>query len=316
VLLLPGAVVASFSAFGHLGGVQELAARSTLGDNAKYLVQAKVNAWLTKRGETPGAVRTAVHTPLGTTEPPITAADVQKVFTAPLAVGTLRGLYLTVVFSSNPDRVAHELLAVLHAHLQVVLEQSMERRAARELRTRIAQKLVEPDFTRLPELQHHVEAVAARTEQFARVLGLSPAEIDNARLVALVHDAGMRLLDYDRLYRKPDPTEEELGLLRQHPVVGAAIVEPLLGPEIARAVLCHHERADGLGYPGALRADQIPMLARIVQICDAWVSMTDTDTYQPPEPPDSAIEILLAAAGSQFDAELCTRFVTMIRARG
>src|SRR6185436_9968883 len=97
---------------------------------------------------------------------------------------------------------------------------------------------------------------------FARFLALPPAEVENAKIVALVHDAGMRLLDYERLYRKPHITEEELSFLREHPAVGAAMAEPLLGAEVARAVLCHHERADGRGYPNELRGDEIPLLAR------------------------------------------------------
>jgi HD-GYP domain-containing protein (c-di-GMP phosphodiesterase class II) len=87
----------------------------------------------------------------------------------------------------------------------------------------------------------------------------------------------------------------------------------LLGADIARAVLSHHERADGLGYPNALRRNQIPVLARIVQICDAWCAMTDPQGYQPPEEPEGALAKLALASGSQFDAELCDAFVAMKR---
>lgn len=313
LLLIPGAVVAFFSAFGHLGGVQEIVSRSTLTEEAKNLVQSKVNVWLSKRGELGGVVRSAIQTPFGTSTPPVTAKDIQKVFTAPLAAGPLRGLYLTVAFGGNPDRSAHELLSVLHSHMQLVLEHSMQSGSLAALRMRIAEKIVEPDFSKFSELRRHVGEVAALTHQFAQHLGLPASDVEDARVVAMVHDAGMRLLDYDDLYRKYDLTEDDLGFLRQHPVVGAALVEPLLGPEIARAVLCHHERVDGLGYPNALRRDQIPLVARVVQICDAWVAMTDPDGYQPPQLPETALAKLALAAGSQFDTELCTRFVAMQR---
>ena len=125
----------------------------------------------------------------------------------------------------------------------------------------------------------------------------------------------MRLLDYERLYRKRDLTPEELGFLREHPVVSAALVEPLLGNEIARAVLCHHERVDGRGYPHELSGEEIPLLSRILQLCDAWVAMTDRDTYQPPEPPENALAMIANAAGAQFDAALAMQFVDMMRAR-
>ena len=313
ILLIPGTVAATFSAFGHLGGVQEIASRSTLSEEAKNLIQSKLNVWLSRRGEPAAFVRTNVTTPFGTTAAPVAAADVQKVFTAPLAVGSVRGLYLTVAFAGNPDRLSHELLAALHAHLQLTIEQSMSRGVAGALRAAMAGKLLEPDLSRYPELRRHSEAVAQLSEAFARYLVLTPQEIENARMVGLVHDAGMRLLDYHRLYRKRDLTPEELGFLREHPVIGAALVEPLLGHEVARAVMCHHERADGRGYPNELQRDEIPLLSRVVQICDAWVAMTDSDTYQPVEPPAAALATIANVAGSQFDAELAGRFVEMMR---
>ncbi|HEX8409328.1 MAG TPA: HD domain-containing phosphohydrolase [Thermoanaerobaculia bacterium] len=313
ILLIPGAVAATFSAFGHLGGVQELAARSTLTDEARNLIQSKFNVWLTKRGEGAGFVRTSVTTPLGTSGPPVTAADVQKVFTAPLQVASLRGLYLTIVFNGNPDRLAHELLAVLHTHMQLVLEQSLQRNTHSAVQSRIAEHLLEPDFTRYPELRRHSELVSRLCESFARHLALTPAEVEQARIVGLVHDCGMRLLDYDRLYRKQDLSTEELGFLREHPSVGAAMIEPLLGPEIARIVLCHHERVDGRGYPHELHGDEIPLVSRLLQLCDAWLTITDPDSYQNPEPPTTALATLTNAAGTQFDAELTGRFVEMMR---
>jgi hypothetical protein len=315
VLLIPGAIAATFSAFGHLGGVQEIAARSSVTEDAKNLLQSKLNVWLTKRGEAGGFVRTSVLTPFGTSGPAVTANDIQKVFTAPLTVGALRGLYLTVAFTGNPDRVAHELMAVLHGHLQLVLEHSMQRGALGVLRSRVAEEIVEPDFSKYPELRRHSDAVAKLSESFARFLALPAEEVENARIVGIVHDAGMRLLEYDRLYRKRDLNQEELGFLREHPTVTAAMVEPLLGNEIARAVLCHHERVDGRGYPNELHGDEIPLVSRVVQICDAWLAITDPDSYQPPEPPESALATISRGAGSQFDAELARRFAEMMRTR-
>lgn len=313
ILLIPGAVAATFSVFGSSGGVQDIAARSSVTDEAKSLLQSKLNVWLSKRGDSGGAVRTTVLTPFGTSAPPVGPADLQKVFTAPVTVGTLRGLYLTVAFGANPERSAHELLAVLHAHLQLVIEQSLQRGAAASRQLRIAEKLLEPDFTKYPELRRHSEAVSTLCEQFGRHLALTPAEAEAARIVGLVHDVGMRLLDYDRLYRKRDLTQEELGFLREHPSVGAALVEPLLGVEIARALLCHHERFDGRGYPNELGGEEIPLLSRIVQISDAWVAMTDPGTYQPAESHESALSTIVRGSGSQFDPGLATRFVDMIR---
>jgi len=313
ILMIPGAVVAAFSAYGHMGGVQEIASKSTLTDDASTMLQSKLNIWLTRRGEAGGYVRTAVQTPLGTSGPPITGAQLQKVFTAPAVVGSMRGMYLTVGFAAPPDRATHEFLAALLAQLQLAIEHSMQKSSLTTLRNRAAEKLVEPDFARYPELRRHTDAVCARAVAFAQYLGMTPSEVDDVRLTAMVHDCGMRLLDYDRLYRKKDISTDEIGILREHVSVGAAMVEPILGTEIARAVLCHHERVDGRGYPNELHGDEIPRLSRLVQICDTFVAITDPDTYQPPQTTEQALSIINSTAGSQFDEELAKKFVEMMR---
>jgi len=313
MLLVPGTTVASFSAFGHMGGIQEVAARSTVTDEGMNFLQSKLNMWLTKRGEGSGFLRTSVQFPLGNSGPAVTPAQMQKVFTAPVAAGSLRGTYLTVAFAASPDRAAHEMLAAFHAQLQLAIEHSMIRGAAQSARWRVAEKLLEPDFSHYPELRRHSDSVVARVEAFARYIALTPSEVDTARLVALVHDCGMRLLDYERLYRKRDLSPDEMGILKEHVQVGAAIVEPLLGVEVARAVLCHHERFDGRGYPNGLQGEEIPRAARIIQICDAYEMMIAADNYQPPETPEKALSIITRSAGSQFDAELAHRFGEMMR---
>jgi hypothetical protein len=313
ILLIPGMATATFSAFGHMGGVQETASKSTLTDEAANFLQSKLNVWLTKRGEASGFLRGNVQTPFGTSGPPITSAQVQRVFTAPVNAGALKALYLTVSFEGVPDKSSHELLAAGLNQLQLAIESSMTRTAMQTMRLRIAAKLLEPDLSSFPELRRHSEQVVARVEQFTRALGTAAADAENAKLVAMVHDCGMRLLEYDRLYRKKDVSPEELGVLREHVFVGAAIIEPLLGADIARAVLCHHERVDGRGYPNELHGDDIPYLSRVVQICDAWVAMTDPDGYQRIESPENAMAIITRAAGSQFDAELARKFVDLVR---
>jgi hypothetical protein len=314
ILLIPGAAVVSFSAFGHMGGMQEMAARSSLTDDTVAFLQSKLNIWLTKRGESAGRAKTSIQTPFGTTAPPIKPSQLQKVFTAPVTAGALRGLYLTVGFLAPPDRTAHELLATMLAQLQTTIESSMERGALQALRFRVAEKLLEPDFAKFPELRLHSDSVLARAEALARHLAMSQGEIDNVKLVARLHDVGMRMLDYDRLYRKPDLSPEEMTILREHPNVGAAIVEPLLGSEIARGVLCHHERWDGRGYPNELHGEEIPRLSQIIQVCDVYETMVaSNNVYQDPISPKEALSMIAENAGSQFDTEVAHRFLEMMR---
>jgi HD domain/GAF domain len=313
ILGINGAIVVSFAAFGHMGGVQQIASKGTLtGETLNYL-QSKLSGWLAKRGDPAGSLRTTASTPLGTPMPPIEPSHIDKVFTAPVAAGSLRGLYLTVGFAEAPDRAAHEMLAMLLDDLQVVIDGSMTRAALHRLRLRVAERLVEPEFAKVPELRRHTEAVVARTDQFSRVLGLLPADAETLRLAAIVHDAGMRYLDYATLYRKKGLSDEELALLREHVFVGAAMAEPLLGHEVARAVLCHHERFDGRGYPNELRGEDIPLIARVLHICDAYESMVNPESYQPPDTPAAALALIERGGGTQFDKALARRFVEMMR---
>ena len=136
--------------------------------------------------------------------------------------------------------------------------------------------------------------------------------METIRIAALVHDVGLRLLDYERLYKRLNLTAEEMRGLGEHPVVGAALVEPLLGHEVAQAVLRHHERMDGKGYPSRMSGAQIPLAARILQIADAWVAMTARQSYQPAISEQQAMNRLREGAGTQFDAALVERFVTAL----
>jgi hypothetical protein len=312
-LLIPSAVAAMFSAFGHMGGVQEIAARAPIAEDGLHFLQSKLNVWLSKRGDTVGSFRTNMQIPYGTNGGTLSAAQLQKVFTAPVNARGMKHIYLTVAFEGSPDRAAHDALASNLNYLQLAIEHAVDRGGVTKLRMRVAEKLLEPDFTKFPELRRHTDAVVACVDEFLRHLNLDPIEAENARIVAMVHDVGMRLLDYARLYRKKDMTPEELYLLREHVTVGAAVVAPLLGHDIGRAVLSHHERVDGRGYPNELHGTEIPLASRIVQICDAWVAMTDPETYQPVESHENALAILSRGAGSQFDAELVNKFAAAFR---
>ncbi|HEV8658781.1 MAG TPA: HD domain-containing phosphohydrolase, partial [Thermoanaerobaculia bacterium] len=271
--------------------------------------------WLTKRGESVAALQTTLTTPVGLTMPPITVSQLEKVFTAPVNSTKFRGLYLTVAFSEVPDRTTHELLSALLTQLEGSIESSTARSALHTTRLRIAERLIEPDFNNLAQLRRHCDQVAEVTEAFTNFLGLAAAEAEMVKVTALVHDAGMRLLDYDRLYRKRELTHDELALLREHVIVGAALVEPLLGNDVARAVLSHHERVDGAGYPHQLRGEDIPLASRIVQICDTYVAISDAETYQTPGTPEGALAAIRRGAGGQFDPELAIRFEEMMRTR-
>ena len=156
-----------------------------------------------------------------------------------------------------------------------------------------------------PYTAGHSERVSAIAVTVGRQMRLPDDELDILRLGALLHDIG-KIGISDDVLRKPGPlTPEEFRLIEQHPGVGARILKSVhfLAPHLPIVEL-HHERPDGLGYPHKLRGHEIPMLARIVHVADAFDAMTSARAYRPARSGAEALRELWRCAGSQFDAEV------------
>lgn len=307
VLAIPGAMLGAFSAIGHVNNPQLIVARQKVNDAATERLQAHLEAWLKRKDATRLLMRPQVTYPFGV--PTVEIGALGPTFSAHVNVFSVEGLVLTVAFDRPPDQQAQRALKTLLRQLEQAVESAMATSTGRSERAVIAERLLEPDFTRYADLAEHSREVSVIAQRFARALDLPPAQVETVRIAALVHDVGLRLLDYERLYRRPSLSPEEMRGMAEHPVVGAAIVEPLLGQDVAQAVLRHHERFDGKGYPSRLSGPQIPLAARILGIVDAWVAMTSRQTYQTPITNEQAASRLRECAGSQFDPTLVERFL-------
>jgi len=313
ILLLPGVVIASFSAFSHVANVREVAARGTVTDEALEKFDLRLQAWLKKRGDGAQSGRTNIHYPFGQEGKRVDEPSLVSILSAPVVVGAMRGLILSVGFETAPDRQTQTNLAMFLELIQQTIESAMASSNVQPMMHKVAERILEPDFSRFVDLHDHSRRVSDLADQFARFIHLTATEIETTRVAGLVHDAGMRLLDYGRLYRKASLTPEEKELLRQHPIVGAALVSNSgLGPEIATIVLAHHERPDGTGYPYKLSGEEIPLGAKVMHICEAYDAMTSKLSYQPAMPEHAALDRIGALAGKQFDKELAAKFVEML----
>lgn len=313
VLSLQGVAMASLSSFGKYGGTQVIAAKSEITDAALEQFQAKLSGWLQKRGESEGPTKTSVVYPMGKFGVPVEPSRLASMLSAPVQIPTMSGVVLTVAFDVAPNPQTRTLLNDYLREAQDLVEFAISHETLLAKNQKIAEKLLEPDFQKFPTLAEHCGRVSDLAERLAQFVGLPPVEAEAIRLAGLVHDVGMRLLDYANLYRKPTPTADELKLMREHPVVGAAITaESALGPEIASLVLAHHERPDGTGYPDGISGDAIPVGSRIIHICEAYDAMISPDTYQTSVPIPSALAKIKRAAGAQFDETLAARFVEMM----
>jgi len=159
----------------------------------------------------------------------------------------------------------------------------------------------------------HSEDVARYALFLADRIGLPAEERRSVELAGLLHDVG-KIGIPDTILRKPGPlTTDEYAIVKQHVALGDAIVRDLPDLETVRAgVRHHHERWDGGGYLDGLAGEDIPLIARIVSVADAFSAMTTTRPYRKALSVSEALERLRDAAGSQLDPRLVAAFAAGI----
>jgi HD domain-containing protein len=151
----------------------------------------------------------------------------------------------------------------------------------------------------------HSERVGRASVLIARELGMDDERTEGLRFAGILHDVG-KLGVPTRLLRKEGPlTPEERRVIELHPEYGHEMVRGIgfLG-EARAAILHHHERLDGSGYPYGLSGAEIPEFARVVAVADAFDAMTSTRTYRRARPVGTAVEELKRCTGTQFDPRM------------
>lgn len=161
-----------------------------------------------------------------------------------------------------------------------------------------------------PYTAFHSERVAAIATDVGREMGLEERELELLERGARLHDIG-KVGVPDRILRKEQTlSEEEWAWMRRHPELGEMLLRPLvhyLG-NVIPVVLYHRERFDGRGYPQGLSGNEIPLLARIVAVADAYEAMTSDRPYRRAKKPEKAMRELLDLAGWQFDPRVVEAF--------
>ena len=154
--------------------------------------------------------------------------------------------------------------------------------------------------------------VVADSVCVAQELGLSEKEQNDVRIASLLHDIG-NLGISDAILNKQGPlTEEERNIIKSHPALGYAVIQksPHL-KSMLPGILSHHERWDGSGYPEGLKGEQIPLIARIIAVADAYHAMT-TRTHCEARTAEDAKAELRHCAGTQFDPNVVDAFLRVL----
>lgn len=159
----------------------------------------------------------------------------------------------------------------------------------------------------------HTEHLLKSARELASNLALPEQQLEEITLLACIHDIG-KVAVPDEILQKPAAlTPEEWGIMEQHPEVGYHITRSINSlSSIAEAVLSHHERWDGSGYPRGLKGDTIPVLSRILAIADAYDVMVNGRQYKQAMTRDEALTEIKRCAGTQFDPTLVDLFVKVV----
>jgi putative two-component system response regulator len=166
-------------------------------------------------------------------------------------------------------------------------------------------------------LVHHCRWLAHHAARVGANVGLRGEQLEAVAYGALLHDVG-KIGVPEHLLRKEGPlSEPEWRLMRRHPEIGERICRPLQASRgFAPIIRHHHEFFDGSGYPDRLRAERIPLGARIVSIADAYEAMVHGRPYQPAKPHAHAAAELNRLRGIQFDPELVPVFLDELERDG
>ena len=158
----------------------------------------------------------------------------------------------------------------------------------------------------------HIEHVRDLAAQLARVTGIAEQQVQEVAWSAMLHDVG-KLRVPDRVLLKPGSlTEDEWALIRQHPIWGEQLLMGDEGFELARKIArWHHENWDGSGYPDGLRAEAIPLAARIVRVVDVFDALRSERPYKPAWTIERSLEELRLMRGMALDTALVDAFVDL-----
>lgn len=163
------------------------------------------------------------------------------------------------------------------------------------------------------ETAAHSRRCASTAVRLGRTMGLAGDDLNTLRYGTILHDVGKLDVPLEYLHKPAKLTAYEMSVVNLHPLHGAemARLRGFPGP-ICDAILFHHERYDGKGYPHGLRGESIPLTSRIIAIVDTFDTMVNKRCYREAQAIEIARDEIVRCAGTQFDPKVSAAFISLL----
>ena len=159
----------------------------------------------------------------------------------------------------------------------------------------------------------HSRSVAMFSKMIAKEMGKSDDKCEQVYLAALLHDVGKIVVPTEILTKKGKLSDEEFEYIKEHPVAGGNILSKIRqSPWLCTGARYHHERYDGTGYPEGLKGTDIPEIARIIAVADAYDAMTSDRSYRKAMSKQAVREEFVRGTGTQFDPGFAKIMIQLI----
>lgn len=202
---------------------------------------------------------------------------------------------------------------VMHARQMEIEHYKEEHRREHTLFEQTSEALVSAIDAKDPYTNGHSRRVAEYSLEIAKILGKSEEECEKIYFAALLHDVGKIGVPDSIIKKSGRLTDEEFEMIKQHPVVGGQILSSIKqSPWLGIGARYHHELYNGKGYPEGLKGEEIPEIARIITVADAYDAMTSNRSYRNAIPQHIVREEVVKGMGTQFDPEFAKAMVHMI----
>ncbi len=165
------------------------------------------------------------------------------------------------------------------------------------------------DYTYYHSLSVAIMALAVGLE-----LGLDNQHLNELGISGLLHDIGKTSVPIEIINKPAKLTPQEFAIVRMHPIYAAKHLRDrhLVNDNVYNAIIQHHEKSDGSGYPNLLTEEQIHPYAKILAVADVYDALTSNRPYRKPNPPNEAIEYIMACSGTHFDERVVRAFIRKV----